>query len=88
MVAMQAGASDEILVPCDTGILKKKITDALKRRKKLSGKKRRMSFLRILSESMAAATFAQAGEFDAAIDYMKESRKSSEKQDKGNKKKR
>lgn len=86
MNAMQAGANDEILFPCDTGILKTKLTDALKRRKKLLGKKDRMSFFRTLSESMAAATFAQAGEFDAAIDYMKESRKSSEKQDKGNKK--
>ena len=88
MVAMQAGANDEILVPCDTGILKKKITDALKRRKNLLRKKNGMSFLRTLSESMAAATFAQAGEFEAANDYMKEARKSSEKQGKTNKKKR
>lgn len=80
MVAMQAGANDEILVPCDTGILKKKITDALKRRKKMLRKKSGMSFFTMLSESMAAATFAQAGEFDAAIDYMNEARKSSEKQ--------
>ena len=86
MDAMQAGANDEILMPCDSSILKKKITDALKRRGKLSGEKSRMSFFRTLSESMAAATFAQAGEFDAAIDYMKESRKSSEKQVKRNKK--
>jgi len=88
MAAMQAGANDEILFPCDTGILKSKITDALKRRKKRPGKKQGMSFFRTLSESMAAATFAQAGEFDAAIDYMKESCKSSEKQGRGNKKNR
>lgn len=81
MDAMQAGASDEIFVPCDTGILKEKITDALQRRKKLAGKKKRLSFFRALGESMAAATFAQAGEFDAAIDYMKESRTASENQD-------
>lgn len=88
MVAMQAGANDEVLVPCDTGILKKKITDALKRRKKLLRKKSGMSFFTMLSESMSAATFAQAGEFDAAIDYMNEVRKASEKQDRENKKRR
>ena len=86
MVAMQAGANDEIIVPCDTGILKKKITDAFKRRKKLLQKKRGLSFLEMLSESMSAATFAQAGEFDAAIDYMNEAHSSSPEKDDDKKK--
>lgn len=81
MVAMQAGANDEIIVPCDTGILRKKITEAVKRGKKLMRKKRGLSFLEMLSESMSAATFAQAGEFDAAIDYMNEAQHSSEEKD-------
>ncbi|MBF0327766.1 MAG: response regulator [Nitrospirae bacterium] len=75
MDAMQAGANDEIIVPCDTGILKKKIAEALKRRKKLLHKKRGLSFLEMFSESMSAAAFAQAGEFDTAIDYMNDAGK-------------
>lgn len=88
MVAMQAGANDEIIVPCDTVILRKKITDAFKRRKKALRKKRGMSFFEMLSESMSAATFAQAGEFEAAIEYMNESRRDSEEKDKDKQKKR
>lgn len=86
IVAMQAGANDEIIVPCDTGILKKKITEAFKRRKKLLHKKRGLSFMEMFSESMSAAAFAQAGEFDAAIDYMSDAGSSSPEQDDDKKK--
>ena len=64
IAGMQAGAADELIAPFDTGTLKNIISDALRRRKKRQGKK---SLFRRFGDVMAAATFAQAGEFDTAI---------------------
>lgn len=72
LVSMQAGAADEILTPCDTGLLKKKIIEACARRLELLPKKKRRSPLAIFSAAMAAASFAQAGEFEMAEDFLQE----------------
>jgi len=67
IAGMQAGAADELIVPFDTGSLKGKIAEADRRRKKSRDKR---SFLRRFGDAMAAATFAQAGEFDTAMDLL------------------
>lgn len=64
IAGMQAGAADELIAPFDTGTLQNAISAALRRRKKRLGKK---SLFRRFGDAMAAATFAQAGEFDTAI---------------------
>lgn len=64
IAGMQAGAADELIAPFDTGTLQNTIFAALRRRKKRLGKK---SLFRRFGDAMAAATFAQAGEFDTAI---------------------
>ncbi len=70
MAGMQAGANDEILSPFDTAILKKKIASAIQCRKK---RRRKKSFFKRFEDAMAAIAFAQAGEFDTAVDLMDES---------------
>ena len=67
IAGMQAGAADELIVPFDTSVLKNSISDALGRRKKRQGKK---SLFRRFGDAMAAATFAQAGEFDTALSLL------------------
>lgn len=64
IAGMQAGAADELIAPFDTDTLHNAISAALRRRKKRLGKK---SLFRRFGDAMAAATFAQAGEFDTAI---------------------
>ncbi len=64
IAGMQAGAADELIAPFDTSTLKNTISAALRRWKKQQGKK---SLLQRFGNAMAAATFAQAGEFDTAI---------------------
>ncbi|MBU0484487.1 MAG: hypothetical protein KKB30_08235 [Proteobacteria bacterium] len=70
MTGMQAGAEDEIIAPFDTAELKKKIMAACRRHKKRSHKKESRSLFDRFSDSMAAATFAQAGEFETAVDFL------------------
>lgn len=67
IAGMQAGATDELIAPFDTNSLKNSISAALGRRKKRQGKK---SLLRRFGDAMAAATFAQAGEFDTALSLL------------------
>lgn len=64
IAGMQAGATDELIAPFDTSTLQNTISAALRRRKKHQRKK---SLLQRFGEAMAAATFAQAGEFDTAL---------------------
>ncbi|MFA6283214.1 MAG: hypothetical protein WC633_03665 [Desulfurivibrionaceae bacterium] len=67
IAGMQAGATDELIAPFDTNSLKNSISAALGRRKKQQGKK---SLFRRFGDAMAAATFAQAGEFDTALSLL------------------
>jgi DNA-binding NtrC family response regulator len=71
LAGMQAGAVDEIIAPCDTGLLRRKITEAWKRRQARLKKKKKRSVLGMFSEAMAAATFAQAGEFETAVEFLR-----------------
>ncbi len=69
MEGMRIGASDELTTPFDTAILKKKVLAAARRRKRrLKG--RRGEFLGMFQKAMAAATFAQAGEFETALTFL------------------
>lgn len=67
IAGMQAGATDELIAPFDTNSLKNSISAALGRRKKRQGKK---SLFRRFGDAMAAATFAQAGEFGTALSLL------------------
>ncbi|MGV1100693.1 hypothetical protein ACUUL3_14950 [Thiovibrio sp. JS02] len=67
IAGMKAGAADEIIAPFDTETLKCTILAALDRRRK---KKR--SLLQRFGDAMAAATFAQAGEFATAVALLEE----------------
>lgn len=68
--AMRAGASSEMSAPLDMEKLRGAIGEALRRRNKRPP--RRRSLLERFERAMSAATFAQAGEFDAARDLLDE----------------
>lgn len=87
MAAMQAGAGDEIIAPCDTFLLRRKITEACERRQARMKKKKKRSVLGMFSEAMAAATFAQAGEFETAMDFLRDSDPDGEKEEPGGREK-
>ncbi|MCX5865242.1 MAG: hypothetical protein NTW42_09285 [Deltaproteobacteria bacterium] len=67
IAGMQAGAADELIAPFDTSTLKNSISTAIGRWKKRQGKK---SLFQRFGDAMAAATFAQAGEFDTALSML------------------
>lgn len=67
--AMRAGAASELSSPLDTAALRTAVGDALRRRNKRPPR-RRPSLLERFERAMSAATFAQAGEFDAARDLL------------------
>lgn len=73
MAGMHAGASDELTVPLDLSELRRKIMAAFLRWEKKSRRKRRTSLARIFEDAMTAVTFAQAGDFDAAREVLRES---------------
>lgn len=66
MEGMQQGATDDIIVPFDVDSFLKKIKSALKRRKARIRANRRSSLLNVFEGAMAAAAYAQAGEFETA----------------------
>lgn len=76
MAGMQAGADDEIISPFDTDSLKNKISAAIQYRRKRKRKGKR-SLLKRFEEAMTVITFAQAGEFDTAVDLLNESEEKS-----------
>jgi len=66
MAGMQAGAADEITVPIDTDTLRATIASVCSTRKT----KRKRSIFKMFGDAMAAVAFAQAGEFDTAVDLL------------------
>lgn len=73
MAGMRAGASDELIVPFDTETLRQKVNAACSHSRKRRKKKTRRSLFDVFGEAMSAATFAQAGEFETAIDMLNSS---------------
>lgn len=70
IAGMKAGAVDEVIVPFDTGLLQGVITAAWGRREAARQKSRKKPFMTRFSEAMMAATFAQAGDFEGALDLL------------------
>jgi len=73
MEGMRQGASDDIIVPFDVDLLRKKISSALKRRRAQLKARQRGTLLHAFQDAMVAATFAQAGEFETAQEIYGES---------------
>lgn len=63
---MRQGASDDITVPCDIEVLHQKVNNALHRIRARAAARKKRSLLDIFGDTMVAATFAQAGEFETA----------------------
>lgn len=70
IAGMRAGAGDELILPFDTAALEKAVDEACKRRRAARDKATRKPLLTRFSEAMMAATFAQAGDFDGALELM------------------
>lgn len=70
IAGMKAGAVDEIIVPFDTDALKTIISEAFERGQATRAKKIKKSLSTRFSETMMAATFAQAGDFEGALDLL------------------
>lgn len=70
IAGMKAGAVDEVIVPFDTGALKAIICEVFGRVHAVSAKKVKKPLLVRFSEAMMAATFAQAGDYDGALDML------------------
>lgn len=70
IAGMRAGAADELTVPIDLSDLRKKIVAAMLRLENRAPKSGRKRLARLFHETMSAITFAQAGEFDTARDFL------------------
>jgi DNA-binding NtrC family response regulator len=66
MEGMRQGASDDITVPFDIDSFIKTIKSALRRRKAHLKAHRKRTLMNVFEDTMMAATFAEAGEFDTA----------------------
>jgi DNA-binding NtrC family response regulator len=71
MEGMRQGASDEITFPFDIDSFKKTIKSALRRIKVHRKVCRERTLLNVFEDTMMAATFAEAGEFETAQDIYK-----------------
>lgn len=70
MAGRRAGASDELVVPFDTGTIRQQIIAACGRSRNRQKMKKHRSMLTVFGDAMSAATFAQAGEFETALDIL------------------
>lgn len=70
IAGMKAGAVDEVIVPFDTGALKRIINEVVARVHAARAKKVKKPLLTRFSEAMMAATFAQAGDYEGALDML------------------
>lgn len=71
IAGMKAGAVDEVIVPLDTGALKTIISEVFGRVQAARAQKAtKKPFLTRFSEAMMAATFAQAGDYEGALDML------------------
>ena len=66
MEGMRQGAFDEITVPFEIDSLRKTIDRALQRRKARQKRSQKGNLLDVFENTMMAATFAEAGEFETA----------------------
>lgn len=66
MEGMRQGASEDITVPFDIDTFRKTVKNALRRRNAHIKAGRKRSLLDVFADTMMAATFAEAGEFDTA----------------------
>ena len=71
MEGMRQGASDDITVPFDIDSLRKAIKSALRRRKAHLKASKKRTLLNVFENTMMAATFAEAGEFETAQNMYK-----------------
>ena len=70
MAGMRAGATDELTVPCDMDILQRKVAEACVRSRMRSAVSNTRSLLKVFEQTMSAAAFAEAGEFETAEQIM------------------
>jgi DNA-binding response OmpR family regulator len=70
IAGMKAGAVDEIIVPFDTHVLQTIIHEVVARVQVNRAKKAKRPLLTRFSEAMMAATFAQAGDHEGALDIL------------------
>lgn len=67
---MRAGAAAELTVPIDLGEMRRVLMAALTEATKQLGRKPGRNFSRFFQQTMNAITYAQAGEFETALDFM------------------
>ena len=67
---MRAGAAAELTVPIDLGEMRRVLMAALSKTAGRPGSKGGSNFSRFFRQTMAAITYAQAGEFETARDFL------------------
>lgn len=67
---MRAGARAELTVPIDLGEMRRVLMAALTEATGRIGRKTGSNFSRFFRQTMNAITYAQAGEFETALDFM------------------
>lgn len=67
---MRAGAAAELTVPIDLGEMRRVLMAALSKTAGRSGSRRSSNFSRFFRQTMAAITYAQAGEFETARNFL------------------